>query len=135
METRNTTHNTAGIRIPEVFGEAGPKRGPIERSGGMVTFEYRFDVLPGKLGAYEKYVAGRGKDIWLKFPGVKGVRIYKSMLGGSSPQRVVQVDLESLGALEKIFSNPGFRRTKSVFHGLVTHVSDSLLVQVSDRRK
>ena len=67
----------------------------------MVTFEYRFDVLPGKLDEYEKYVEGPGKDIWLKFPGVKAVRVYKSMLGGSSPQRLVQVDLESLAALEK----------------------------------
>ena len=101
----------------------------------MVTFEYRFDVLPGKLDEYEKYTAGPGKDIWLKFKGVQAVRIYKSMLGGSSPQRLVQVDLESLGALEKILSDPGFRKAKHTFHSLVTHVSDSLLVQVSDKKK
>jgi hypothetical protein len=101
----------------------------------MVTFEYRFDVLPGKLREYERYVAGAGKDIWLKFKGVNAVRIYKSMLGGSSPQRLVQVDLESLAALEKILTDPGFRKLKVVFHGLVTHVSDSLLTQVSDKRK
>jgi hypothetical protein len=101
----------------------------------MITFEYRFDVLPGKLEEYEKYLAGAGKDIWLNVPGVKAVRVYKSMLGGSSPQRVVQVDLESLAALEKVFSDPAFRKTKHVFHGLVTHVSDSLLVQVSDKSK
>src|SRR5660398_282488 len=59
----------------------------------MITFEYRFDVLPGKLKEYEKYTKGPGKDIWLKFKGVNAVRIYKSMLGGSSPQRLVQVDL------------------------------------------
>jgi hypothetical protein len=101
----------------------------------MVTFEYRFDILPGKLDAYEKYVTGPGKDIWLKFKGVKAVSTYKSMLGGSSPQRLVQVDLESLAVLEKIFSDPGFRKAKNIFHGLVTHVSDSLLVQVSGKRK
>src|SRR6266536_3456322 len=101
----------------------------------MITFEYRFDVLPGKLGAYERYVTGAGKDIWLRFPGVKAVRVYKSMLGGSSPQRLVQVDLESLAALEKIFSNPSFRKAKNTFHSLVTHVSDSLLTQVSDKKK
>lgn len=100
----------------------------------MMTFEYRFDVIPGKLKEYEKYIAGAGKDIWLKFSGVKAVRVYKSMLGGSSPQRVVQVDLESLAALEKILSDPGFRKVKHIFHGLVTHVTDSLLVQVSDKR-
>ncbi|HEX9305184.1 MAG TPA: hypothetical protein VGA31_12100 [Thermoanaerobaculia bacterium] len=101
----------------------------------MVTFEYRFDILPGKLDDYEKYLAGAGKDIWLNLPGVKAVRVYKSMLGGSSPQRVVQVDLESLAALEKIFSDPGFRKAKKIFHGLVTHVTDSLLVSVSDKKK
>ena len=84
---------------------------------------------------YEKYRTGAGKDIWLKFSGVKAVRVYKSMLGGSSPQRLVQVDLENLAALEKIFSDPDFRKAKDAFHGLVTHVSDSLLVQVSDQKK
>jgi hypothetical protein len=101
----------------------------------MVTFEYRFDVLPGKLKEYEKYTKGPGKDIWLKFKGVNAVRTYKSMLGGSSPQRLVQVDLESLAALENILTDPGFRKLKVVFHGLVTHVSDSLLTQVSDKKK
>ena len=101
----------------------------------MITFEYRFDVLPGRLPAYEKYTQGAGKDIWLRFPGVKAVRIYKSMLGGSSPQRLVQVDLVNLAALERILSNARFRKAKNVFHGLVTHVTDSLLVQVSDKRK
>jgi hypothetical protein len=101
----------------------------------MVTFEYRFDVLPGKLREYEKYTKGTGKDIWLKFKGVKGVRIYKSMLGGSSPQRVVQVDLEDLASLEKILTDPAFRKVKHVFHSLVTHLSDSLLVEVSHKKK
>ena len=101
----------------------------------MITFEYRFDVLPGKLREYDRYTKGAGKDIWLRFRGVKAVRVYKSMLGGSSPQRLVQVDLENLGALEKILTDPAFRKAKHVFHGLVTHVSDSLLTQVSDKRK
>lgn len=101
----------------------------------MITFEYRFDIVPGKQKAYERYVAGAGKDIWLKFPGVEGVRIYKSMLGGSSPQRVIQVDLESLAALERILSNAAFQKAKAAFHGMVTNVSDSLLFKVSEKRK
>jgi len=101
----------------------------------MITFEYRFDVLPGKLRDFERYTTGPGKNIWLKFAGVQAVRVYKSMLGGSSPQRVVQVDLESLAALEKILSDPGFRKVKGVFHGLVTHVTDSLLVPVSAKKR
>jgi hypothetical protein len=48
---------------------------------------------------------------------------------------VVQVDMEGLAVLERILSDPGFRKVKTVFHGLVTHVSDSLLVQVSDKKK
>lgn len=96
----------------------------------MITFEYRFDILPGKAAEYGRYVKGQGKDIWKKYRGVKAVRKYKSMLGGSSPQRVVQVDLDSLASLEKILSDPGFKRAKEKFHSLVTHVSDSLLVSV-----
>ncbi len=96
----------------------------------MITFEYRFDIIPGKAAAYEKYVKGTGRNIWGKYRGVKAIRKYKSMLGGSSPQRVVQVDLDSLASLEKILSDPGFRRAKEKFHGLVNNVSDSLLVSV-----
>ncbi|MGE5188662.1 MAG: hypothetical protein ACM3NF_01255 [Gemmatimonadota bacterium] len=101
----------------------------------MITFEYRFDIVPGKQKAYERYLSGAGKDIWMKFPGVKGVRVYRSMLGGSSPQRVVQVDLESLAALERILSNAAFQKAKAAFHGLVTNVSDSLLVKASEKTK
>lgn len=101
----------------------------------MITFEYRFDVLPGKMREYERYTKGAGKNVWMKYRGVKSVRTYKSMLGGSSPQRLVQVDLESLDALERILTDSGFRKVKDIFHGLVTHVSDSLLVQVSHKQK
>ncbi len=94
----------------------------------MITFEYRFDILPGKAADYERYVKGPGKNIWSKYRGVRAVRKYKSMLGGSSPQRVVQVDLDSLGALEAILADANFKKAKEKFHGLVTHVSDSLLV-------
>jgi len=96
----------------------------------MITFEYRFDILPGKIAGYEKYLKGAGKNIWSKYKGVKTVRKYKSMLGGSSPQRVVQVDLDSLAALEKILSDPGFRKAKEKFHGMVANVTDSLLVSL-----
>lgn len=101
----------------------------------MITFEYRFDIVPGKQKEYERYVAGAGKDIWIKFQGVKGVRTFKSIFGGSSPQRVVQVDVESFAALEKILSNAAFQKAKAHFHGLVTNVSDSLLVKVAERKK
>lgn len=101
----------------------------------MVTFEYRFDVLPGKERDYEKYVGGAGKNLWESFRGVQAVRKYRSMLGGSSPQRVVQVDLDDLGCLERILSDEKFRKAKAVFHGLVTNVSDSLLVAAGPAKK
>ena len=96
----------------------------------MITFEYRFDILPGKAIGYEKYVKGAGRNIWSRYKGVKAVRKYKSMLGGYSPHRVVQVHVDSLATLEKILSDPGFRKAKEKFHGMVTNVSDSLLVSI-----
>lgn len=101
----------------------------------MITFEYRFDVLPGKQKEYAKYTAGPGRNIWRRFPGVKDVRVYRSMLGGSSPQRVVQVDLAGLAALERILTDPSFQKAKGVFHSLVTNVTDSLLVRVEEKGK
>jgi len=101
----------------------------------MVTLEYRFDIVPGKIKEYEKYRSKAGKDIWLKFSGVRAVRTYQSLLGGSSPQRVVQVDLDNLAALESILANPAFRKSKEAFHGLVTNLTDSLLVQAEEKKK
>ena len=101
----------------------------------MITFEYRFDIVPGKQKDYEKYLSRAGKNIWLKFSGVRAVRTYRSLMGGSSPQRVVQVDLDNLAALESILTNPAFGKAKEVFHGLVTNLGDSLLVPVSEKKK
>ena len=96
----------------------------------MITFEYRFDILPGKQSEYERYIKGLGKNIWSKQKGVKAVRKFRSMLGGETPQRVVQVDIESLAALEKILTDPNFRKARTRFHDLVVNVSDSLLVAI-----
>ncbi len=101
----------------------------------MVIFEYRFDVLPGKLGEYKKYTNGPGKDLWLKFPGVKSYRVFQSIFGGSTPQRVVRVEVTSLSALEKIFSDKKFIRAKEKFHSLSTNVSDSILTLVREGSK
>src|ERR1039457_5976048 len=96
---------------PRFSGRERPSGREDRNQGGsfMVTFESRFDVLPGKLRDYERYVKGSGKGIWLKFKGGKGVRGFKSMLGGSPPQQLVQGDLESLAAREKILTDPTFR--------------------------
>ena len=42
----------------------------------MITFEYRFDILPGKGKDYQKYLARAGKDIWFKFPGVRAAPLF-----------------------------------------------------------
>lgn len=101
----------------------------------MIVFEYRFDVLPGKLAEYRRYTSGPGKDLWLKYPGVKSFRKYQSIFGGATPQRVVQVEVTSLEALEKIFSDKKFKKAKEKFHSLVTNVSDSLLTLVKEGKK
>ena len=101
----------------------------------MITFEYRFDIFPGKQKEYEKYRSRAGKNLWLKFSGVRAVRTYRSLLGGASPQRVVQVDLDNLAALESILANPAFAKAKEAFHGLVTNVTDSLLAAESAKKK
>ncbi|MBP2674233.1 MAG: hypothetical protein H6Q84_1073 [Deltaproteobacteria bacterium] len=96
----------------------------------MITFEYRFDILPGKQAEYQRYVKGPGKSIWEKQKGVKAVRKFRSMLGGETPQRVVQVDIESLAVLEKILADPNFRKARDRFHDLVCNVTDSLLTAI-----
>lgn len=101
----------------------------------MIIFEYRFDVLPGKLAEYKRYTNGIGKDIWLKYPGVKSYHVYQSIFGGATPQRVIQVELENLDALEKIFSDSKFQKAKEKFHSLVSHVSHSFLTTVREGKK
>jgi hypothetical protein len=101
----------------------------------MIIFEYRFDVLPGKISEYKRYTNGVGKDIWLKYPGVKSYRIYQSIFGGATPQRVIQVELTSLATLEKIFQDKKFQKAKEKFHSLVTNVSDSVLTLAKEGKK
>jgi hypothetical protein len=72
----------------------------------MVMFEYRFDILPGRLAEFAEYVETTGRPAWLRFPEVKGFRVYTNLFGVSSPQRVIQVDVENLAALERIFRDP-----------------------------
>ena len=93
----------------------------------MVIFEYRFDVLPGKLWEFAEYVESTGRPAWLRFPEVKGFRVYTNLFGVSSPQRVVQVEVESLADLERIFRDPAFLEVRARFHSLVTSLTHSIL--------
>ena len=94
----------------------------------MVMFEYRFDILPGRLAEFAEYVETTGRPAWLRFPEVKGFRVYTNLFGVSSPQRVIQVDVENLAALERIFLDPGFSEVRSRFHSFVTNLTHSILV-------
>jgi hypothetical protein len=94
----------------------------------MLIFEYRFDIMPGKLKEFSEYVESTGRPGWLRFPEVKGFRVYTNLFGVSSPQRVIQVDIENLAALERIFRDPVFNDVRSRFHSFVTNLTHSILV-------
>lgn len=96
----------------------------------MVIFEYRFDILPGKLAEFSEYVDKIGRPAWMRFPEVKGYRVYTNLFGVSSPQRVIQVDVENLAALERIFREPAFMEVRARFHEFVTNLTHSILVPV-----
>ncbi len=93
----------------------------------MITFEYRFDVLPGKRQEFVEWVERRSRAVWLRMPEVRGYRVYHNLLAVSTPQRVIQVDVEDLAALERIFTNEEFVRLRDEFHGYVCNVTESIL--------
>jgi hypothetical protein len=96
----------------------------------MIIFEYRFDVLPGKKNEFLKYVEKEGRPAWKKFKDVKELRVLTNVYGVSSPQRVVQVTLPSMEALEKIFSDEEFKKVRDDFHALVYNLSHTILQEV-----
>ncbi len=96
----------------------------------MIIFEYRFDVLPGKKKEFLEYVEKEGRPAWKKFEEVKAFRVLTNIYGVSSPQRVVQVTLTDMVALEKIFSDEEFKKIRDHFHNLVTNLSHAILREV-----
>ncbi len=96
----------------------------------MIIFEYRFDVLPGKKKEFLEYVEKEGRPAWKKFPEVKAFRVLTNVYGVSSPQRVVQVTLTNMAALEKIFSDEVFKEVRDDFHSFVTNLSHTILREV-----
>jgi hypothetical protein len=96
----------------------------------MIIFEYRFDILPGKKEAFLEYVEKEGRSAWKKFPEVKGFRVLTNIYGVSGPQRVVQVTLPDMAALEKIFSDEEFKKVRDDFHEFVTNLSHTILQEV-----
>lgn len=53
-----------------------------------------------------------------------------NIYGVSSPQRVVQVTLPDMTALEKIFSDEEFKKVRDDFHEFVTNLSHTILREV-----
>jgi len=53
--------------VPAPFDTVRDRQEFPKGGSAMITFEYRFDILPGKNDAYEKYVKGQGKNIWSKY--------------------------------------------------------------------
>jgi hypothetical protein len=93
----------------------------------MLTFEYRFDVLPGKRMEFVEWVEQRSRPVWLRLSEVRGYRVYNNVLAVSTPQRVIQVDVDDMAALERIFTNEEFVRLRDEFHGYVHNVTESIL--------
>ena len=93
----------------------------------MITFEYRFDILPGKRQGFVEWVERRSRPVWLRLPEVRGYRVYHNVLDVSTPQRVIQVDVDDLSALERIFTNEEFMKLREEFHAYVCNVTESIL--------
>ena len=96
----------------------------------MIIFEYRFDVVPGKMKEFLKYVEQEGRPAWRQFKEVKDLRVLTNVYGVSSPQRIVQVTLTDMTALEKIFADEKFQKVRDDFHGLVYNLSHTILTEV-----
>lgn len=96
----------------------------------MIIFEYRFDVLPGKMKEFLKYVEKEGRPAWKKFKEVRNFRVLTNAYGVSSPQRIVQVTLPDMAALEKIFEDKEFQKVRDDFHGFVYNLSHTILKEV-----
>ncbi len=92
----------------------------VHRNLGWSYYRALSDV-PKAIQSYEQAVARANQDPrWF----LELDTLYE--LGNVEPAR-------RLAALEKILSDPTFRKAKRVFHGLVTHVTDSLLVPASQK--
>jgi hypothetical protein len=96
----------------------------------MIIFEYRFDVLPGRVKEFLDYVEKEGRPAWKKFKEVQDFRVMTNIYGVSSPQRVVQVTLPDMAALEKVFSDEEFKKVRDDFHSFVTNLSHTILQEV-----
>lgn len=96
----------------------------------MIVFEYRFDVLPGKMEEFLEYAEETGRKAWKKFPEVEEFRVLTNIYGVSSPQRIVQVTLPDMAALEKIFSDEEFKKVRDQFHSYVHNLSHTILTEV-----
>ncbi len=96
----------------------------------MIIFEYRFDILPGKMEEFLEYVEREGRPAWKKCKEVQAFRVLTNIYGVSSPQRVVQVTLPDTAALDRIFRDEEFKKVRDDFHGFVYNLSHTILKEV-----
>jgi hypothetical protein len=106
------------------------KGGQEEGGKNMIIFEYKFDVVPGKMKEFLEYVEKEGRPAWKKFKEVKDFRVLTNVYGVSSPQRIVQVTLPDMAALEKIFGDEDFQKVRDDFHSFVYNLSHTILKEV-----
>jgi len=95
----------------------------------MITFEYRYDIVPEKREEFLRWARKQAMPIWVKMPEVKGFRVYDEILLGS-PQRIVQIDVEDLGALGRLLANPEVQGIVEKLRGFTTNLSESFLTLV-----
>lgn len=96
----------------------------------MITFEYRFDIVPGKKEEFMEWTEKVGRPAWLRSKEVLGYRVYNNLFGVGAPQRVVQVDLEDLAALQRLFTSEEFKRIRDEFHRYAINLSESVLTLI-----
>lgn len=95
----------------------------------MITFEYRYDIIPEKREEFLRWAREQAMPVWVKMPEVKGFRVYDEILLGS-PHRIVQIDVEDLGALGRLLANPEVQRIVERLRGFTMHLTESFLTLV-----
>ncbi|MBI3988384.1 MAG: hypothetical protein HY347_02075 [candidate division NC10 bacterium] len=95
----------------------------------MITFEYRYDIIPERREEFLKWAREQAMPIWVKMPEVKGFRVYDEILLGS-PHRIVQIDVEDLGTLGRLLANPEVRQIVERLRAFTTNLSESFLTLV-----
>ncbi|MFQ5693557.1 MAG: hypothetical protein ACE5IM_10995 [Nitrospinota bacterium] len=89
----------------------------------MVTFIYTYDILPGKMDEFRKWVQSTGLPFWKGQAEVRSIRVLENLFAGvGSPQRTVILEFESVGDLERIFEREEAKRVAAEFLDFAANV-------------